>query len=410
MRFAKLLAASVACSCILLEQAGARAADQDFVAPNPTPQVPAADGAACPTCEPAKPCGPSCYGSIEALFWWTKHAPVVPLITTNPDPNSIASLAEPGTTILFGDKPIDFGNITGIRGTLGCLVCDSTAGVEGIIWGLPKQGRTFTAASAGVDGPVIAVPISSTVTNIPVGTVPLGETSFNAGNVPSLIRANATTELWGADVLGVVILHSHEHSYCSIVGGFKYIDLRESLTLDQVFFDATVPGSLSIHDGFSTKNQFYGAAAGLRVGFGCKRIGLDLAGQVAVGPSRQQYTAVGSTTATPGAFGLTGGTTPGGTFALPSNIGTFSKNECIVVPQGQAKVTVDVLCHLSLFAAYDFLYMNSVLRASNQIDRNINPTQNTILQPTTGVPAPLPNFNRTDYWAQGVSFGLEFRY
>jgi hypothetical protein len=344
------------------------------------------------------------------LFWWTRHSPVVPLVTTNPDPNSIASLAEPGTTVLFGGDPIDFGNTIGIRGTLGCWVCDHTVGVEGSIFGLPRQGKTFTATGSGTDEPVIAVPINSTVSNIPVGGIPQGETSFNSGNVPSVIRVNATTELWGAEALGLVNCCCSDNGYLAVVGGFKYLDLRESLTLDQTFFDATVPGSLSVHDGFSSRNQFYGAAAGLRGGVCCKYVGVDLAGLVAIGPSRQQYSAVGTTTATPGAFGLTAGTTPGGVFALPSNIGTFSRNEFVVVPEAQAKVWFPVCHSLRLFAAYDFLFINSVVRASNQIDRNINPTQNTIFQPTVGVPAPLPNFNRTEFWAQGVSVGLEFRY
>jgi hypothetical protein len=60
--------------------------------------------------------------------------------------------------------------------------------------------------------------------------------------------------------------------------------------------------------------------------------------------------------------------------------------------------------------AYDFLYMNNVLRASTQIDRTINPTQNTVFQPPTGVPAPLPSFVRTDFWAQGISAGLQLRF
>src|SRR5262249_21554178 len=167
--------------------------------------------------------------------------------------DSIASLDETVTTILFGGGPVNFHNITGIRGSLGCWVFDNTAGIEGTIFGLPKQGQTFTAAAAGGDGPVIAVPISSTVTNIPFGGVPMGETSFNPGNVPSLIRVNTTTELWGAEALGIVNCCCSDHGYLAFVGGFKYLDLRESLTLDQTFFDQQVPGSLSIHDGFSTK-------------------------------------------------------------------------------------------------------------------------------------------------------------
>jgi hypothetical protein len=462
MRFAKKLLTSLACSSLLVWQTGSYAAGQDpasnAFAPVPSTanafaQIPVTTnafaqagsqggyapittpgGALVPVdapmgagpasapampfdgdpscgCAPAKPacCQPLVYGSIEALFWWIKHSPVVPLITTNPDPNTIASLAEPGTTILFGGSPIDFGNITGVRGTIGGWCCEKV-GIEGSIFGLPRQGRTFTAVSGGVDMPVIAVPINSTVSNIPFGGIPEGETSFNPGNTASVIRVNATTELWGAQALGLACVCRGDNGYLTLMGGFRYLDLRESLTLDQTFFDVQAPGTLSVNDTFQTRNQIYAAAAGLRAGVCCKCVALELSGLVAFGPSRQEYTALGSTTATPGAFGLPAGTTPGGVFALPSNIGTFSKNEFVVVPEGEAKVTVNVCRNVGLFAAYDFLFINSVLRASNQINRNVNPTQNTIFQPTTGVPGPLPEFARTEFWAQGVSAGIEIRY
>ena len=80
------------------------------------------------------------------------------------------------------------------------------------------------------------------------------------------------------------------------------------------------------------------------------------------------------------------------------------------MPQGQIKVSVDVLRSLRLFVAYDYLYMSGVLRAASQVDRTINPTQNIIFQPTVGAPAPLPTLNRTDFWSQGVSAGMEFRF
>jgi hypothetical protein len=52
---------------------------------------------------------------------------------------------------------------------------------------------------------------------------------------------------------------------------------------------------------------------------------------------------------------------------------------------------------VTLFAAYDFLYLSEVVRPGDQIDHNL-------------VPSPLPIFNRTDFWAQGVSFGLEVKF
>ena len=62
---------------------------------------------------------------------------------------------------------------------------------------------------------------------------------------------------------------------------------------------------------------------------------------------------------------------------------------------------------------YTFLYWSNVARPGNQIDRNINPVN----IPTSGAqglgPAggpPTFNFQQSGYWAQGLNFGLEFRF
>ncbi len=49
------------------------------------------------------------------------------------------------------------------------------------------------------------------------------------------------------------------------------------------------------------------------------------------------------------------------------------------------------------------------------MNHNINLTQNAVLDPNgvgapIGAAQPAPQFNRTDFWAHGVTFGLEFRY
>jgi hypothetical protein len=359
------------------------------------------DGAA------GRPACPRIWGSVEALFWWVKGAPVVPLVTMNHDPNSIASLSEPGTVVLFGNQPIDFRNTTGVRGTIGGWIVDNCAGIEGSIFGLAKQGNTFTATAAGENGPVIAVPINSTV---PFNFQPAGETTFNPGNVPSVITVNSTTQLFGAEVLGLANLVRGCHGYLNLLGGFEYLDLREGVSIDQTFFDTKAPGFLNVHDAFTSRNHFYGAGIGLRGGVQWHFVGFELTGKVAVGTSQEQYSAQGSSSATPGAFGLAGITVPAGALVQPSNTGSFSRNEVAFMPQGQAKVTFDVLRNVRLFAAFDFLYISNVVRASNQIEHVINPTQNPIFSTANGAPAPVPTFNQTDFWATGVSAGLEFRY
>jgi hypothetical protein len=69
--------------------------------------------------------------------------------------------------------------------------------------------------------------------------------------------------------------------------------------------------------------------------------------------------------------------------------------------------------HLRAFVGYSFLYWTHVARPGDQIDRAVNPTQlplSTTAPQLTGPARPAPVLRDTDFWAQGISFGVEFRY
>ena len=59
---------------------------------------------------------------------------------------------------------------------------------------------------------------------------------------------------------------------------------------------------------------------------------------------------------------------------------------------------------------YTIIYFPNVLRASRQIDIDVNPQ---LIPPEAVVSGPLrPRFRaiEDDYWAQGLNFGLEFSF
>jgi len=55
------------------------------------------------------------------------------------------------------------------------------------------------------------------------------------------------------------------------------------------------------------------------------------------------------------------------------------------------------------------IYWSSVVRPGDQVDPVVNFSQ-LFGGPLVGPAQPLPQFNRTDFFAHGLSFGLEFRY
>ena len=62
---------------------------------------------------------------------------------------------------------------------------------------------------------------------------------------------------------------------------------------------------------------------------------------------------------------------------------------------------------------YTFFYMSEVVRPGDQIDRVVNPTQlptaGAFVAGTTPTRPSFP-FQSSDFWAQGLNFGLEIRY
>ena len=138
---------------------------------------------------------------------------------------------------------------------------------------------------------------------------------------------------------------------------------------------------------------------------------MDLLAKVALGNTHEQATISGySQFAVPG---LPVSVQQGGLYALPSNIGHFSQNRFAVVPEAGFSVGYQITPRFAPLISYSFLYSSSVLRPGQQIDRGINVTQlPSQVGPGTlvGAARPVPILQSSDFWAQGISFGLELRY
>ena len=84
-----------------------------------------------------------------------------------------------------------------------------------------------------------------------------------------------------------------------------------------------------------------------------------------------------------------------------------------VVPELGINVGYQINPLWRVFVGYNFLYLSDVVRPGNQIDRVVNTTQlPSVLGPGMLVGPARPTFvmKGTDFWAQGLSVGLEFRY
>ena len=70
-----------------------------------------------------------------------------------------------------------------------------------------------------------------------------------------------------------------------------------------------------------------------------------------------------------------------------------------VVPEFTFSVGYDVTRNLRVFVGYTFLYLSDAVRPSEQFDALRQSPHSSIF--------PIPS---SDFWGQGLSFGLEFRF
>jgi hypothetical protein len=359
------------------------------------------------------------WARTEYLLWWVKNAPLpIPLVSTGDavNDNPPGALGQNGTRVLLGNSGLDFRTFSGMRFTLGGWIngCGDI-GMEASGFVLERRSNRFFAASDGAGNPLLAFPFFNRTPGFErEDSLRISDPTAN-GQFAGNVLVASSLQLWGAEFNGVVALWRTPSVDYTLLVGFRYMDLQESLRILNQTNDFSVnPNTVTLlQDGFNTRNQFYGGQVGGRFNWQRDRLSLDVTGKLALGATHQVVDIQGSSTQT-GPFAATPGTFPGGFFAQPSNIGRTSANQFAVLPSLEMKVGYQITERLRAFVGYDVLYWNQVVRPGNQIDRNVNLTQSSVLGGFGGVmagpTAPAPLFQRSDFWAQGVTFGVEFRY
>jgi len=352
------------------------------------------------------------YANAEYLIWAIKGAAVPPLVTvgsaTDPLPGA---LGMPGTHVLIGGNSIGGDARSGARFTLGVWLDDcQDFAIEGSYFFLGQQTTRFGASSDG--SVVLARPFFDPT----VGTQPEANSELIA--FPNTLAGSAnvtlTTRLQGAEA-------NFRANWCrgcccrtDLLFGFRYIGLNDNLQISEsltTLGQSAVPGTtFDVSDRFSANNQFYGGQVGWDSEYRRGRWFLDCKCKVALGSNHETVTIGGNTITT--APGGTPTNLTGGLLALPSNIGRFNRDMFVVAPEATINIGYQVTPCMRVFVGYNILYLSNVVRAGNQIDPVVNPN---LIPSTTGTTPSLPArpifaFKGTDFWAQGVNLGLEFRY
>ena len=351
-------------------------------------------------------CGGCCppasrfYASTEYLLWWTKGANLPPLVTAGSagDPASganVGALGLPGTAILYGNDDVNNEARSGARFMVGYWFGDGRLlGIEGGGFFLGRQTSSFTAASNGT--PILARPFFNAVTGLQDS-----ELVAAPGIVAGSVTARTSNSFYGAEANLRSNLLCGPCWNLDVIAGYRYLGLDDDLSISESLQALQVPVVFALNDSFQVHNRFNGGQIGFESEWRRNRWSLDLKAKVALGDVSESVNINGSTVAN-GAFAAHG------LLAEPSNIGSYHRDRFAVSPDIGLNLGYQVTDHMRAFVGYDYLYLSDVVRAADQVDLRVNPNQ---LRGVAGGPAlPAFNFHSSDFWAQGVSFGLEFRY
>lgn len=381
---------------------------------------PCGDCNACSWCDyPAGIRGPlgQWYVFAEYLRWKVRNSQSPPLVTAGPvgDPRG-GILGDPATTVLFGGS-ISHNWQNGFRVGMGYWFdeCQSL-GVEGSFFMLVPQTTSFTAGNT--PGLFIGRPFF----DVAPGLTGEAVEEVSGPDTNGTVTVKLNTRLLGADLNLRKNLLMNTGPWGTVwhldgLAGFRYMQLKESLSIVENLtllapVGALNPGDgITVNDQFKTVNNFYGGQLGLDGEIRKGRWFVDLRAKVAVGVTHQRVDINGETQFFQPAGTLVS-TQPGGLLALPTNIGGHTHTTFSVVPELGVNLGYQLTDNLRIYAGYTFILWTNVARPGQQIDRTINSNQlPTLTGPGSlgGGPArPAFSIHDTSFWAQGVNLGLEY--
>jgi hypothetical protein len=368
------------------------------------------------------------WADADFTLWFVPRQGVLgPLVTSGP-PVGNGVLGRVGTTVLSGTESLGYGALSGFNIHTGAFLdADRRFGFEigGFLTELKANDDRFASDATGQ--PLLARPYLNAATGLQDALL-VSFPTFAAGRVDVV----TTTRSYGAEASAVTSLfRSCPDGTRSFLGclwdvtalaGFRYLSVEEELRVEQ--FTNVLPGNsvpfdgksylgpvaIEVSDRFRTANRFYGGQVGLKSSIYNGRWSLHTMGKVAAGVMHQEVTVNGFST-------LTGGGTrsvvPGGLYANSTNIGRYDNDEFTWIPEVSARLGFAWTTWLSTHVGYNFLYIDRVARPGDQYTNRVNPaTVPTSFSYGLGGPVPVPNpaGTQTDFWLQGVSFGVTVKY
>jgi len=358
----------------------------------------------------------------DFLLWWTKSANLVPLVTTS-DEVDFGILGYDTTKVLFGGDGVGPGARAGGRFTLGYSLsqCQDSS-IEATYLFLGNRAATFSQTSAAGD-PLLARPYYDLNNDVPDQTALL--IAYPDVAINSKITAALSNELQSFEILSRQAIFRECGHRLDFLFGYRYGRFSERLAIDTLFtagdssYLYPAGNKVQMSDVFSADNEFHGVDLGIAAKTDYDRWSLECLAKLALGATRSRVSIYGLTNLKDPDTGEET-TTPGGLLAQTTNIGRYTRNEFSAIPELGLNVGYNVTPRLKATCGYSVIYLSQVARPGDQIDANKDTTSTNVKVNVnssqsgggdlTGVPSPGYRFVTTDFWAQGLTFGLDYRF
>jgi hypothetical protein len=359
------------------------------------------------SCCDSNACGYQWFAGAEYLSWWT-NGPSTPALATNSPAGTAQAnagvLGRTGTSVLYGNDSLDSDLRSGGRFRVGgwADACQSHGWEVNYLF-LADDSQGFTA-DANTNS-ILARPFFNASTGLQDSRLIV---------FPGLVTGNlgieSQTEFQALEVMFRGCLMQTPCGRTDYLFGYRYANLRDRLRINESTLALSGPlagTTFDLYDQFDTRNTFHGLEIGVitqqQLSCGWS---LDLLAKIAFGANHAHGTISGQRVTT---NGLGSDVVPVGLLALGSNIGNYTDNDFSMLPELGVKLNYNLNYRWKASVGYTFLCLTDVVRASDQIDTTINPSQ---IPPAvfSGVNRPLFPLGGSDFVAQGVSFGLECKF
>jgi putative beta barrel porin BBP7 len=326
-------------------------------------------------------------------IWYPPMRFVRPTTTTGSTQDMFpGAVGNASTTALFGDGNVQAGQGQGVRITGTMWLIQPSVSVSADVWSTGTG--IFQRTNGSLDG--------SKVVSRPFFNPASGQEEALPISLPGAFGGLATdtvrSRMIGADVLFRWTFNTGDRPladgfYLSLVGGPKWMQLDESYSNHDFVQDLFFGTQSVFEDNFATRNSITGGVIGLDVTYVWDQLKFDFSAKAGAGVNDQTATINGSTQFVDPVSGATFVDPRLGTFAQPTNIGTYHRTQISYFGDCGLDITYDCTRYIRLKFGYDFMLISNVIRPSSQIDFNVNPQPllaPVILPPAFPAPPRLP--------------------